>query len=145
MDTLIISDFEIKDLQRVLEIQKESFSDNWTDKMFISEFENKFSNFKICKTGGITAGFIIYRLIANEAEILNVVVAKNFRGKNLGKNLLNYAIDDLKAKNAQTIFLEVNERNSVALNLYTRKGFKKYGSRPKYYGFDDAILMKMDI
>jgi len=145
MDTTVTSDFEIKDLQRILEIQKESFSDNWTDKMFISESENKFSNFKICKTGGITAGFIIYRLIANEAEILNIVVAKDFRGRNLGKNMLNYAIDDLKKKNAQTIFLEVNERNSVAINLYTRNGFKKYGMRPKYYGFDDAVLMKFDI
>lgn len=145
MDTPIISDFEIKDLQRILEIQKESFSDNWTNKMFISESENKFSNFKICKTGGITAGFIIYRLIENEAEILNIVVAKNFRGRNLGKNLLLYAIDDLKKKNAQAIFLEVNEKNSVAINLYTENGFKKYGTRPKYYGFDDAVLMKFDI
>ncbi len=145
MDTPIISDFEIKDLQRILEIQKESFSDNWTNKMFISESENKFSNFKICKTGGITAGFIIYRLIENEAEILNIVVAKDFRGRNLGKNLLLYAIDDLKKKNAQSIFLEVNEKNSVAINLYTANNFKKYGMRPKYYGLDDAVLMKFDI
>ncbi|MDD3065129.1 MAG: ribosomal protein S18-alanine N-acetyltransferase [Endomicrobiaceae bacterium] len=143
MDNFCILDFEIGDLQRILEIQKESFSDNWSEKMFIAESKNKFSNFKINKTGGITAGFIIYRLIEDEAEILNIVVAKEFRDKNFGKALLTHAIEDLKEKKTKTIFLEVNERNKTAIGLYNKTGFKQYGTRPNYYGADNAVLMKL--
>jgi ribosomal-protein-alanine N-acetyltransferase len=143
MDNFCILDFEIGDLQRILEIQKESFSDNWSEKMFIAESKNKFSYFKINKTGGITAGFIIYRLIEDEAEILNIVVAKEFRDKNFGKALLTHAIEDLKEKKTKTIFLEVNERNKTAIGLYNKTGFKQYGTRPNYYGADNAVLMKL--
>ena len=42
----------------------------------------------------------------------------------------------------ETISLEVNEKNSIAIHLYERCGFEKIGIRKKYYnGIDNAIIM----
>ena len=47
-----------------------------------------------------------------------------------------------KNTNKNSISLEVNEKNLIAINLYKKFGFKKIGSRKKYYnGIDDAIIM----
>jgi ribosomal-protein-alanine N-acetyltransferase len=57
---------------------------------------------------------------------------------------MNYFIDFCKRKNVCTIFLEVNTINSKAISLYEKFGFARYGIRKKYYGENDAVLMKLD-
>ena len=41
--------------------------------------------------------------------------------------------------------LEVNEHNKEAINLYKKNGFVEINRREKYYGNDDALIMKRDV
>lgn len=145
MKNLVINDFNVKNIEQILEIEKQSFSNHWTKQMFLAEVENKFSHFKICIEDNLVIGFIIYRIVLEEAEILNIVIGNQFRGKSFGKQLLNYAINDIKERKVKNIFLEVNERNIIAQNLYKYGGFIQYSTRQNYYGDDNAVLMKLSL
>lgn len=140
-----ISDFNPSLTNKIIEIEKQSEFSHWTKQMFLSEFENKFSYFKFISNDNKILGFIIYRIVFDEAEILDIVVDKSFRGLKIGKYLLNFAINDIKSKNCKVIFLEVHQNNIIAQNLYRSVGFKQYSIRKQYYDKFDAILMKLEL
>ena len=142
---LTFSNFNVNKIKDILSIEQQSQYSSWTEKMFFAEAENKFSFFKIIKNDNKIIGYIIYRIIFDEAEILNIVIDKDFRGLKIGKTLINFAIEDIKKRNCKVIFLEVHQNNIIAQKLYERTGFKKYGTRQKYYSGFDAILMKLDL
>ena len=140
-----ISDFNPTLIDKIIEIEKQSVFSNWTKQMFLDEFENKFSHFKIISNDNQIIGFIIYRIVFDEAEVLDIVIDKNFRGLKIGKYLLALALKNIKNQNCKFVFLEVHQNNIVAQNLYKSIGFKQYSIRKSYYGKFDAILMKLEL
>jgi len=84
-------------------------------------------------TGSKMAGFIMSRLVEDEAEILSVAVAANRRGRGLARNLLNLHLRRLAGLGARAVFLEVDEHNAPAIRLYDRAGFHEISRRPNYY------------
>lgn len=89
-------------------------------------------------------GYVIFVLILDEVELLNIAVAPNFQGEGLGRALLHFLIEDVKAFAAK-IFLEVRASNIPAISLYKQHGFEQTGVRRAYYhaahGREDALLM----
>ena len=79
------------------------------------------------------AGFIMSRVVEDEAEILSVAVASRQRGRGLAQRLLDLHLRRLAGLAAQTVFLEVDEHNVPALRLYQRAGFREISRRPNYY------------
>ena len=79
------------------------------------------------------AGFIMSRLVEDEAEILSVAVAGRQRGRGLARQLLNLHLRWLAGLGARSVFLEVDEHNNPALRLYHRVGFSEVSRRPNYY------------
>lgn len=93
----------------------------------------------------IVIGFLQGQIISPEAEIFEIAIAENFQGRGYSKLLIDFFIDLAKKNFCETIFLEVNSINMKAQNLYKKYGFCEYGIRKKYYGINDAILMKLKI
>lgn len=62
--------------------------------------------------------------------IREVVVAPEYRGKGIGRRMMEHILAFLKPKDTQ-IFLYVNAENKVAVKLYTSIGFvlRKKGAR----------------
>ena len=88
-------------------------------------------------------GFIHVNKMYENMDIVNIVVDPKYRRKGIANELINYCLsyfDDLKS-----IMLEVNEHNKEAINLYTKNGFVEINRREKYYGNDDALIMKRDV
>ena len=84
-------------------------------------------------TGARLAGFIMSRLVEDEAEILSVAVADRQRGRGLARRLVDLHLRRLAGLAARTVFLEVDEHNVPALRLYQRAGFREVSRRPNYY------------
>ena len=82
--------------------------------------------------------FLHINLIQDEVDIINIVVAKEYRKQKIATKLLTYIIDKYDNKR---IILEVNEKNISAYNLYSKMGFKENSRRKGYYNGDDAIIM----
>ena len=78
---------------------------------------------------------------------MNIVTKTSKRHLGIGTKLLEAIIKEAKKQNLKTITLEVNEKNTYAIDLYEKKfNFKRIGLRKKYYNnTDDAILMSMGI
>jgi ribosomal-protein-alanine N-acetyltransferase len=98
-----------------------------------------------------TAGFVLSRRAADEAEILSVAVHEGWRGKGLGRKLLDHHMGRLAATGIKSLFLEVEAGNDPALALYRGAGFREVARRPGYYGGGkgepkrDALVLHRDL
>jgi ribosomal-protein-alanine N-acetyltransferase len=79
------------------------------------------------------AGFILYRLVRDQAEILSVAVVPDCRRRGVGRRLLEEALRHLYREGASAIHLEVEDTNLAALGLYRGLEFREAGMRPRYY------------
>jgi len=83
-------------------------------------------------------GFILIRVVADEAEILTLAVRSSARGRGLGARLVGQGATAAAGQGAARLFLEVAEDNSAALALYAQAGFADAGRRPGYYARPDG-------
>ncbi|EJF81381.1 ribosomal-protein-alanine N-acetyltransferase [Candidatus Bartonella washoeensis] len=91
-------------------------------------------------------GFCLCRLILDEAEIITIAVQPHCRRQGIGHLLIDSTLRYLQHKHAIKLFLEVEETNLSALNLYQCFEFQKISKRPAYYQSKnsriDAIIMQ---
>lgn len=78
-------------------------------------------------------GFILGRVVLDEAEVLTLAVAPFMRRRGIGAALLAGYHDAARARGAERSFLEVAEDNAAALALYERAGYARSGRRKGYY------------
>ncbi len=88
-------------------------------------------------------GFIYVTKTIDSIDIVDIVVDEKNRRKGIASLLINYVVDNNKDINS--IFLEVNEHNVGAIETYKKNGFEIISIRKKYYGNDDAMVMKRDV
>lgn len=78
-------------------------------------------------------GFAMLRLAVDEAELITIAVTRKWRGKKLGRALMQAIFADLLQSPAKTMFLEVEDANMAAIALYTHLGFVEISRREAYY------------
>lgn len=80
------------------------------------------------------------QLVADEAEILNIAVARQWRRRGVGGMLMKALLERLSGE----IFLEVRTSNVEAIRLYESLGFARAGTRKLYYAEpdEDAIVLR---
>jgi ribosomal-protein-alanine N-acetyltransferase len=94
-------------------------------------------------------GFILIRVVADEAEILTLAVRPSARRAGLGGRLVDAAVVRAAALGAERMFLEVAEGNAAARALYARTGFAGAGRRRGYYARadgsrEDALILALN-
>ena len=110
--------------------------------------ENDFADLKKsgCDIIASQNSFVVWRTIADEAEIISIGVTPLARRTGTASALLQLVENDVKNMGGKTIFLEVDTSNIPALELYKKSGFFNAGTRPHYYeNGHDAIIMKKEI
>jgi len=94
-------------------------------------------------------GFILFRVAADEAEIISIGVIPAARKNGLAKILLRASIKGAAMRGAAKMFLEVATDNTAARALYETARFRIIGKRPGYYdrasGKLDAIVYSLNI
>ena len=98
------------------------------------------------RTGSL-AGFAIASLVAGQAELESIGVAKPEQQHGIGTDLLSMLIDHMKFLRAGEFILEVRSSNHNALALYRRLGWIQTGRRTRYYADpeEDAVLMGLEL
>lgn len=90
-------------------------------------------------------GFVVWRVVADEAEIITIGVHPDARKSGIASAMLTLVENDVMKRGGKKLFLEVAENNIAAIKLYTTNGFKQIGVRPKYYDGIDALLMEKSL
>jgi len=132
------------DLERVMEIEKESFADPWSRKSY--EFEvagNRFSVPIVLEIDHEIIGHAVIWRIFEEFHIATIAIAPEYRGQGWGKYLLSSLME--MAAEAEYALLEVRPSNTGAIRLYEKFGFAKVGTRRHYYrNGEDAVIMRKE-
>jgi len=133
-----LSEATSRDAARIAALHAASFARGWSEQEVEGLLTDRhvFAHRAMTEskmTGSSMAGFIMSRLVEDEAEILSVAVAGARRGRGLARNMLNLHLRRLAALGAHAVFLEVDEHNGPAIRLYDRAGFREISRRPNYY------------
>ena len=130
---LAMSEASARDASAIAALHSESFRRGWSEQEVEGLLLDRHVVAHRALMGTKLTGFIMSRLVEDEAEILSVAVADRQRGRGLARQLLNLHLRRLAGLGARAVFLEVDEHNDPALQLYRRAGFSEVSRRPNYY------------
>lgn len=101
----------------------------------------------VCEDDGKVTGFLVGRQVGDEAEILNLAVARARWRRGDGTALLHAAMREFQVRGVRRVFLEVRESNESGTAFYEKHRFSKRGGRAGYYHNPDeaAVLMEMNL
>jgi ribosomal-protein-alanine N-acetyltransferase len=140
-----IERMDIEDLDEVLSLSP-LLPSPWFKNMFLEEMESPFSHCFVMKmkeaSRGRVVGFICFRNVADESELLNICVHPRYRQLGIGRKLMQFYAGFCSKKKIKTFYLEVNSANEPAVHLYQLFSYQPSGMRKKFYqGKFDALLM----
>lgn len=152
------------DLATVLRIERESFAIPWSERTFRGLLGRGNARLLVAEAVGAppsngprrrsrsrgeaegpgVVGYAVVWLAGEEAELGDLAVAAEHRGRGLGRLLLEAALGAAARAGARRVFLEVRESNGAARRLYERACFETVGRRPRYYTrpVEDAVVMR---
>jgi [ribosomal protein S18]-alanine N-acetyltransferase len=141
--TIIIRPMVEADLEAALTIEQASFPAPWSREHFLHEIVAPHSFPFVALVDGDIAGYVCLMSLFEEAQILDVAVALEQRGKGIARLLMEHSFIVAIGEGAEFMALEVRESNKAAISLYERLGFVRTGTRRGYYeGKEDAVLME---
>lgn len=95
---------------------------------------------------GSIEGFLLWRRIGDEAEILSLAVSGASRRSGIAKALLAELIVAAETERLRSIFLEVDAGNAAARALYNSARFEQVGLRRRYYRSGaDALVLRREV
>lgn len=132
------------DLSEVLEIEKEAFGSQ-SRHDFVDCMQKPIYSYMVLRDDSELVGYYGTMTIGYESEILTIAVKAGLRRRGYGEMMLDNIIATAKFNGCKVIYLEVNEKNTIAYNLYLKKGFIESYRRNEYYGKDDALILKLEL
>ncbi len=147
---LILDHATEADIVSLLAVERLCFSRPWGHISFSAELAaetgyNCTAREKCEPPDSRIAGYLFFRVIADEMQILRIAVAPDWRRQGIARQILGMGLQKALEAGAGVCFLEVRASNIPAMSLYSRMGFRCIGQRPGYYpetGEDALILMK---
>jgi len=140
---MIIREMVESDLPDICLIEREIFSDPWSEEDFHNSFTAQNNGYLVAEVTGRIVGYCGYWGIVGEGYIYNVAVKKEFRKHQIGYLMLKEMIKQASDRGITAFTLEVRCSNEAAIRLYERLGFERAGLRKDFYSKpkEDAVIM----
>lgn len=137
-----------QDLDEVLDLERQGYSNPWSESVFRSCFRENYRLWGI-EISGQLAGYGVVAYLVDEAHLLNLCVARRHRKEGAGRLLFRHLIAQAARDGMSRLLLEVRQSNAPAIALYQGEGLERIGLRPGYYpdagGGEDAIVMALPL
>ena len=136
------------DLDAIDAIEQHSFKTPWPRSTFEGELTRPLARLDVARAPRVI-GFCNYWIVsepggdAGEVHIHAIATHPDFRGRGLGRQMLDHVLAASAAAGCQMASLEVRAGNAPAIALYEHAGFKTVHVRGRYYQDDgeDALVM----
>ena len=137
------------DLTQVMALEHATFpNDAWCQESMASELSSATGYY----IGLFSPELVGYAGLATvpgsfSSDIQTIAVLDSYRGRGLGKQLLENLVSQAKKLGSEQILLEVRVDNESAIKLYQSFGFERIDVRKRYYQPDDvdALIMKLKV
>jgi ribosomal-protein-alanine N-acetyltransferase len=122
--------------------------ESWDEKAFAELIAMPGADGRLALDNAEPVGLVLWRIAADEAEILTICTAPGRRRSGIGRFMMEIAMAAIAADGGRRILLEVAIDNEPAIALYHAAGFTGQGIRRGYYrgasGPLDALILARD-
>jgi ribosomal-protein-alanine N-acetyltransferase len=136
------------DVPEVLTIERRTYPFPWSEGIFRDCLRVAYTCL-VLEFDDVLVGYGVLASGAGESHLLNLCVREEFRGRGLGRVLLEALLLAARTAGARLSFLEVRPANTAAIRLYQAFGFVQIGVRRGYYqaatGREDALVMRRSL
>ena len=140
----MIRPLTLKDISSAAEIEKQCFSDPWSETLLRHSFQNSWNHFWAAEEeNGEVIGYAVCSFVAGEGEIQRVGVLPKARRRGAARELMAAMEEFARAQKGDALTLEVRAGNDAARTLYKTCGFAEEAVRKNYYRnpAEDAVIM----
>ncbi|MDA4112791.1 MAG: ribosomal protein S18-alanine N-acetyltransferase [Thaumarchaeota archaeon] len=131
------------DLDVILRIEDESFSDPYDRDVFSQLLRSEPDGFLVAEGEGGVVGYVASS--ARYGLIFSLAVSADHRRKGIGWMLMDGALRYLRGR-TRRVTLQVRVGNAAAIALYRRFSFKEEGIVRRYYpDGEDALVMTLNL
>lgn len=130
-NSLVLREATIDDVPAMTDLELRVNPQGWSHV----DFTSSIASVHVCRvlmSKHSLVAYVITSTAADEAELLNIVVAPEYHRQGLASRLLELVYDSFNAT-IHSLFLEVRASNKAALCLYDNLGFNEVGVRSNYY------------
>lgn len=131
---------------QVAALEKECFSDPWSQRSVASELENPLALWLVWEEDGQVLGYVGSQTVLDETDMMNVAVSAQARRRGIAQALVEALVIQLKQRGSRCLTLEVRASNAPAITLYEKLGFRQVGRRPNYYSHpkEDGLILRKE-
>jgi len=138
----------LADVGQVMKIEREVYEFPWTERIFSDCIRVGYQCW-MALIGQQSVGHAVISVTSGESHILNLSIGRDHQRQGLGRQFIEFLVDEARARDAETMLLEVRPSNTAAISCYNAAGFNEIGSRKDYYpaadGREDALLFARHI
>lgn len=136
---------DLADLEELRKIEEKCFDKSLRENFEIVLSSDSHYYFVVLNNLKDIVAYAGMSISYEQGDVLSVAVAPDYRRLGLAKGVLKEVLIQAKNKGVQTMFLEVEEDNVPAINLYSYLGFAEISRRKNYYGNKTAIIMSKNL
>ncbi len=157
LETFKLRKFTPDDLQGVIQINRDTLPENYSDYFFMDLYERFPETFIVAEAEGKIAGYIMCRVevglsnfglggLIRKGHVVSIAVLPRFRRRGVATALLKTAVEGMLVYKAKQCYLEVRVTNDAGVALYKKLGFEVSRTIHGYYSDgEDAYVMSKKI
>jgi ribosomal-protein-alanine N-acetyltransferase len=114
----------LKDADKVLDIEHDSFADPWPDQEFRNILSHRNCIGMVAEQDGQVVGFVVYALMPRHIQILNLAVRHSHRRQGIGRSFIDRLKGRVRGGNRLCLLLEVADWNLRAQVFFRACGLR---------------------
>jgi ribosomal-protein-alanine N-acetyltransferase len=155
--SVIVRNFELKDLDYVITINRQCLPENYPEGFFRTIFSECPKGFILAEIDGNIVGYTMGRIEsglslfsifhrAKKGHTVSIAVLPEYRRNKIASKLIKASTAGMREYGAEELFLEVRISNSAAVKLYESLGYKILKELRHYYrDMEGAYLMAQKV
>ena len=127
---------QLQDLDDLLAIENKSFDiDRLSRRSFRYLLTKANAETLVYEVDGQLSGYVmvLFNIGTSLARMYSLAVDPVFRGRGIGRKLIEAAEERVQEHDCISLRLEVRRDNTESLRLYEKLGYKQFGTLPDYY------------